>query len=578
LNNIKKHINKIIISIISLIITIPLLKPWYIFWLDQILNVYYNPKIWANIFIISKIKYFLKSIDIDILIFEKIIIINTFILPIIWMYLLFKKQDKNKIYALIWLLFIIINPFFLYRFIDWQINIYFSYSLYPLFFYFSKQFFEKINIKNWLILAFSTLFLALTSLHNVFFIFIILTIFWIIYFFKYKNLKYIKSLILLATITILINCTWFIPLTNNQSNKNFDLVNQVKKLNKKSIETFQVLPKWKNIYTENIFLKWYWWIYNHKNEKNIEFIFYILFIIIILGLYYRTKKWLTYFEKSLITLTIISYILSLWISQNNIFSFISNYLYNNIDFYKWLREPNKWLIFVAIFYSYFSIFWLKYIFKLNKKYFHKILSSIIIITIVIFQILYIYNYTYNLNKNITIKQYPNEWKEIRDYIFEKEWNNKKLDCEYKWTKSDFCYNILILPRHEYMQINWIWKIVWMWITNYFWYNILYWDNIEKWTIYTESNRKESKIIEKYIWKKWIFNDTEFLHFFNKNINKNNECINKFIYSLKSMWIKYILYIKWSKNKKYNIILKKLIESWSIYIDKENSKIILYEIY
>ncbi len=572
MSKIKKHINKIIISIIILFICIPLLKYWYIFWLDQVLNVYYTPKIWSNIYLISKIIYFFKLNNIDIYIIEKIIILATFILPVIWMYLLQKNNTKNKIYLLIPLIFIIINPFLYYRFIDWQINIYLSYALYPLFFYFTKKYFNNLTIKNWFIIAIYTLLLCLTSLHNTFFIFIILIFFAITYFFKYKNIWYLFKLSQTFIIIILINLTWLYPLILNNSNNKFALYNEITQINNKSIKVFQNLNKDKNIYIENLSLKWYWWLYKY-NEPNTQYLIYILLFIIFIWLTYKYKKWFTYFEKSLISIAIISYILSLGISQNNIFSPISDFLYKTIDQYKWLREPNKWLIFVAIFYSYFLTFWFKNIIEIIKKISNNKVPQIIwIIFILLLPIFYTKEYFLNLHKEIVIKEYPKEWLEIKNEIFNLEWNKKNINCKYKWKKTNSCYNVLVLPWHKYIYIDWIWKVVWTWITDYFWHNILYWDNVEMKTLYTESKRIESKIIENHIWPKWILNNIKYIK---KPIEK--EKLINFINNLKWLWIKYIIFLKESDYSLYENIFNNLQEKKLINIKKENTKIILYKI-
>lgn len=103
--------------------------------------------------------------------------------------------------------------------------------------------------------------------------------------------------------------------------------------------------------------------------------------------------------------------------------------------------------------------------------------------------------------------------------------------------------------------------------NYFWDNILFWDNIEIWDVYSSSNRKETKIIEKYIWPNWLFK---------KEILKKEELEN-FINDLKWIWIKNIIFLKEADYKNYEIIFIELLKNNFIKIEKENKMIILYKI-
>ena len=160
----------IIISIIVFLVVFPLLKPWYIFSLDQILNInWWIPKIWDNIFWVSFLSSVFSFVWIPVWVLEKIIILLTFILPIWWGYLILK--DKKNIYSLLFAcVLLIFNPFLYWRFIDWQINIYLSFAFYPLFFYFLREFFFKSNFKNIFFTSILTLILQAFTMRFFYFL------------------------------------------------------------------------------------------------------------------------------------------------------------------------------------------------------------------------------------------------------------------------------------------------------------------------------------------------------------------------------------------------------------------------
>jgi len=293
----------------------------------------------------------------------------------------------------------------------------------------------------------------------------------------------------------------------------------------------------------------------------------IIFSIVLLWIFYRLfiNKSNNNFEKWLIILWIISFILALWNSSNNIFSNISNFLYQYFPFYKWFREPHKWIMFLVIVYAYFWAYWIQYIKEfLDKKNVYIYLKRIFLLCLILLPIIYSSKTIWWFSWQITIKNYPNEWEEIKDLLQ----NNKNINCNYLNNNlTTKCYETLIFPRHWYIWIKWIKKIVWWWIVNYFWDNILFWDNIEIWDVYSSSNRKETKIIEKYIWPNWLFK---------KEILKKEELEN-FINDLKWIWIKNIIFLKEADYKNYEIIFIELLKNNFIKIEKENKMIILYKI-
>lgn len=553
---------------IIFIVTFPLFKPWYIFSIDFILSPnWWTPKIWENVFWLWYFIKFLNFIWIPAWFFQKIIIILTFFLPIFWLFLLLKSEIKNKYAFLFWFLFLIFNPFFYWRFIDWQLNVYFSYALFPLFLYFSLKTFENPNFKNILIISFFSLFLSLTSLHNVVFIFFIILLFFIFYFEKKKIFDFLKIIFFI----FLINLTWFIPLFLSKKSEKFNLVNQISSYSYESREIFKA-QKWDISTFLNIAsLNWYWWEWSWRffpvNKENFWFLFFFLFFLLSLKWFFSKieKSDFKKIDKIFISLFIISFIFAIWETKSWFSAFINDFMYNYFPMYSWMREPHKWVIFLTIVYAYFWAIWVNEILsKINFKKYNFFIKNFFWICMILIPIFYVPKTLFWFYWQISIKDYPDYWREVKE-IYKKI--PEKKNCDYKEKKlSVNCYNSLLFPWHGYLTVSFTEKNVWSWIIWYFWENILYWDNIEFYKIYTSSNRLESKIIEKYIWPNWIFYDW---------IDKNK--VKNFLKDLKWIWIESIFLLKEVDYLKYLNLMNFLEKEKFIkkIIEKEN--IIFYEI-
>jgi len=563
---------EIFLILIILLILIPLLKPWYIFSLDQVIDPnWWIPMIGSHLYWVWLLSQVFIFFHIPIWVLEKILILIIFILPIIWWYLLLKRLNNN--YAILfWLLFLLFNPFFYDRFLDGQINIYLSYSLYPLFFYFLITLFQSFSIKKVIIVSLFSLLLCLTSIHNALFLFFIFLSFFLAYFKKIKIIDIIK----LWSFVLIVNSIWIIPLFLINTNK-FELINEINNFWYLHREAFQTLKGDVNIYFNTLSLHWYWGenqnrfllnkSLNPRRYNLFIFIFLIILLWIISKIDIKNKKLNFYnFEYAFIFIWVISYIFSFWISSSNIFYDINQFMYNYFPFYKWMREPQKWIMFLVIIYAYFWSLWVKFLYdKLLKIYFiNSFFKKIIFLIIIFTPIFYTPYIIWWFMWQVVIKNYPKEREEIKKYMQ----NVNSSECPYMvLKKSNGCYKAISFPWHGYIWIEWIGKVVWWWIVRYFWNNILYGDNIEIWNIYTQSTRPESKIIEKYIWPSWLFR---------KNKISDTELEN-FIKDLKWLWIKYIILLKEADWKYYKLILNILEKKWYIVLAKENKMVFLYKI-
>ncbi len=552
--------------IIFLVIFFPLFKYWYFFSLDFSFNPNgWIPKFGDHIYWVWILSIIFTKLWISITFLEKIVFFIAIFFPLLWIYLLNKKID-NK-YALFFsLLFIIVNPFFYARFLDWQINVLLSLSFFPIFIYYLKEFFEKLDYKNIIITAILSLLLCLTSIHNIVFIFFI----WIIFFLVYlqKNINYFKKIFFLWFLISLFNLFWITP-TLILKNNNFELFNEIQNFDNSHIKAFATNPWEIWIYKNVLSLHWYWWEWqkrffsSYADNKKYFYIFMFIFLLVLIWIFERlyknknTKK----FEISLFILMITAYIFALGESNNNIFYYINKSMYDYFPFYTWFREPHKWIIFLLIWYVYFWSFWVKYIYD---KIWDKITAKkIALVFLCILPIFYSPSFLFWFSNQIKIKNYPKEWKEIKSIINNDNVNNCSYIKEQKTTK---CYNTLFFPRHLYIWINWIWKIVWWWIVQYFWDNLLFWDNLEIDNIYTSSTRRESKIIEGYIWPNWLF-----------KWDYSDKNVKNFINDLDWLWISYIILLKEADFDIYREFLDKIVKKWYLKIEKENKMIKLYKV-
>lgn len=553
-----------VIGIIIFLIIYPLIfQKGYMFAIDQALPTQpWIPRLWDHIYWVGMLSQIFWFFSIPMWVMEKILILLTFITPAIgWYFLL--KETKNHFAIIFWSLLIFINPFLYARFLDWQINIYLLYALIPLFVYFLKQTFDH---KNRYIFAFITwvwwMLMCLTTLHAVFFILILSLVFYIIYSIHTK--KYIQNFLILGIIFSL-QLLWFIPFKYYDNHEN-QLIDQVQNFNSDHYTAFQDIDNKINVYTENLSLKWYWWEYQWRfaqsdlidysgKKNNVIFFIWLLTILWIIFLY-REKKFHS-FEYSIFILWCISFILSVGISNTNIFSWINLLLYNHLPYYSGFREPQKWVAFLVIGMGYFGAYWIVCIKKiLSYKLIHTYAKNFILILLSIIPVMYTYNMLWWFGWQIIIKEYPDEWKEMKLYLSD------------KWNKVDTKYTSVLFPWHGYMKFEWIWKKTWSWIASYLWENILIWDPVEIWNIYSQSTRLESKIIENYISPNGLFKKTEnFTH-------KNYEL---FVSDLQKLWIKNIMLLKEADYSWYEEFLDDMIEKWFIEQKLENDMLYVYEI-
>ncbi len=565
-------IPKYIIWLVILLIVFPLLKPGYIFSLDQVLNVnWWIPELWRNIYWVWMLSQIFVFFNIPIWVMEKILILIVFILPSIWGYLLLKWNSKNS-GILFGVFLLILNPFLYSRFIDGQINVYLSYALYPLFFYLLQEYSNKPSWKNILYISLYSLLLCFTSIHNSIFIFFIIIIFWL---FHIKKI-WIKNLSKIWLSLLIINLIWIVPFAILKTGAR--TIGQIDNFGLDHRQAFQTLSGDTNLYFNALALNGYWWEQEWRFKPNTSVnskwknVFFILFFIVLIWILSKIdikhkKTTLNQYEKSLIVIWVLAFILWLWTWASGIFGYINNLMFEYFPFYEGMREPQKWIMFLIIIYAYFWSIWINAIIsKMNTYNIHSITKILSIIFLVSVPIIYTPATLIWFFGQISIQQYPEEWKEIKEPLIIS--NNDTCSYLNEWRTSK-CYDTLSFPWHWYMWINFTKKVVISSIVKFFGNNILFGDNIEIGDIYTQSNRPESKIIEKYIAPKWILRE--------KGLDVYDWAI-PFVRELKWLWIKNIILLKEQDYLFYEYFLEQLVVEWILERIDENAMIVLYKIY
>lgn len=451
------------------------IKNWFfetsIFWL---LNDFFTIIFWYKFY--SKLQFFLIVFFTWYLwyLYSKQLIENIFN----------KDFSKYKFIWILWSIFFMINPFFYERMITqpWVFLaiLFLWYWIYFLF----KTLFEGKNINYLLTWIFFWLWITLSP-HTIFMIFLIYLVFFII---TKQNIKNYLMLIFSWVLSIILNLNWFIwwfLFWNNNT------INYVWTINQANIDNFftNSIP---NLWLEltNLLLYWFWWErYNYFYSPSIAnekwyFAWFFILLIILFWLYkiFKSNKKIFSF---LIIVWFISFILWIW-TKSNTFWFISQFLFDNLPYYIWLREPQKWIWVLMICYSFWFIAWSFYLYIFLQNFLKiKYFPSIFIIIVFLFLHSWSPNVIFWFQRQLFISNYPVEY-----FDFKNDFKN-------------FDWKILVFPWHSYIWCNYTkWRIVPNLSKEFFKPLVLTTsDNIEIWTLYTNSDSQTSKDIEKFLQNK-----------------------------------------------------------------------------
>ena len=554
----------IIVWLIGAIILPIILQSGYIFAIDQALNTNgWIPKIGSNNYWIGLISQIFIYLSIPIWALEKLLVVMTFTLPVVGVYLYFKKYvELQSRWALFYALsFSIFNPMLYSRFLDGQVNIYIFYALFPLFIYFVKSFFTYKSLYSALIVWLWSMLLVLTTLHATYFIFFVFLVFTLWNMWEIFREKQTLPTSIGFIIIFCIQLLWLIPLFTSPSEKVFSTVSQIENFDSSQQSAFANIPDNKNPYIEILSMRGYWGDYENRfveshdifNDGSKNDWIYFIWLLIWVWLYYAFKNKIQD-RYIFLALWLLGFVLSLWVTNSTVFTPVNALLYDYLPYYVGFREPQKFVLLLIVSYIYFWYFGIIALWELLQKCkIQKTVAGIVVLLCIMTPVLYNFNMFFGFRWQVSVQQYPEEWEEAKVYITE----NSCSDCE---------YDTLVFPWHWYMSISWTYKIVWAWITRYFWEHVLYWDTIEIWNVYSSSTRAESSIIEKYIWPNWVLKD-----------GITDEKYIDFLSEIQNIGIQHIVLLKESDYLWYQNLLDDIRERDLLEITLENSMIQIYTI-
>jgi len=470
---------------------------WTYFFLDTIFYPIYT----LQDFFSQALYWHLRDILTMILWYElysKIFLLWIFIIwATLWVYtgklvnkILKIKNNKIKLFNIIlWISFILLNPFSYERFITQTDIILWIYLIWLWLIFLIDYLILSAKSKK---LYISSLFfwLSLTIFpHSAIFLIIIALTTLIFYLRKFSLKRIFFSII----IVLFINLNWVIwnifLWTKNSLEKinNFDY---------KNIEVF-ANNSLNNLWTEvtNLLLYWFWWEkYKHLYTPDIIndkwylawFLIVIIIVFWIIFLYKKQKRLTLY----LLSIWIISYILSLWISSELMIG-INMFLYNNIPYYIWMREPQKLTGLVMLIYSLFFIVWISSIITIMKKfklkqYLHTFILNYYFWFILLLLIITAWspNVLFWFNHQLRISNYPTSFFQAKSFLQEHSPNSKSV----------------LFPWHSYIKCSWTkWKVISNIIPNILKpANIISADNIEIAWLYTNNPNSQSETIEIFL--------------------------------------------------------------------------------
>ena len=389
-------------------------------------------------------------------------------------------KKPSKAIDIITIMVSVYNPFVYERLITQSWVVLWIYLLW-LWLIYSLRYFEASKRKN--LLASIVLFATWLSIfpHTIIFLGLI---FFILICIHNKNIKKISYIWFWVFI---LNLNWLIGVFLLKNNPQLEYISW---FNYQNLEAFSS-NSISNLWVEITHLLWYgfWAEKYHIITPDKIFIYwyiagFIVFLIVLYWLYklYQINKKLT---LSLWLISVLSYILSLWISSKY-FLFFNNLLYDNFPYYMGMREPQKWIWIMIITYIFFYSVWTYNILNITKKQYKNVLIFILCITPIIWTPWSFFAYF----NQIRMSDYPQEINTSKDFL---------IDQWISWEK------IVSFPWHSYIACNWTQGIITSNKVDLLYYpiDIISSDNIEIWNLYTNSSNLVSKDVDNYLKKKDI---------------------------------------------------------------------------
>lgn len=419
---------------ISLLILLPILIPGY----TQTFDMPWGPIMptsspSSNTYLISLLINFLGQIIPSWLI-QKLILFSIFFLSGLGAHKL--SQLKTNTFAYFAGMLYIFNPFVYTRLMAGQWLVLLGYAFLPWAIRSIYIFIQNPSWKNSLKVIFWSSLICFTSIHTIGILFVIGSLLIIT---RNRNpvsgnqTKYLKKLIIIVLSLFILNSYWLIPTLQGTSS----ISQNVSSFRNSELEAFSTSGTVLNSPVISATLLTGFWA-DHQGRyilpSNLPIWWIGVFIIAALVIY-GTYKIIKEKDKLGITLLItgiISLILALGISTPPT-ALITKFLDQTIPFYSGYREPHKWLMLLALFYSYASAVG-AYFFKLKIK------NSQLKIGLILIPILFAPTLLFGAVGQLKSSDYPSGWYEAND----------------KFNQDS---NIVVFPWHQYLPISFTGRVV-----------------------------------------------------------------------------------------------------------------------
>ncbi len=525
--------------ILSLLIIWPLLKSGFVFATDMSWSLEFNfPQKVDNYFLLNFVLYLLNMVFSSAFI-QKAMLFLVFFLAGFSAYRLTYYLTESRWSSLFASFLYLFSPFLYSRIVFGQIWHCLAYALLPFLFYGLLKF---INSLQWKDLIFTLIFwflISQLSLHLFYISVFTVLILLVGSAFKKKNQprlkKYLlKSLILILAVVI-VNLYWLIPFTFGDSEKN----QRIQGFDWQHNLAFSTDPGNTHVLLNALGMHGFWaektGFYLPVNEFNPFWwvIFGLIFLFVVWGVIvgWKNKK----HKPSSVGFLVIG-ILALILGVGSAFApfeALVKLLNKYVPFYQGLREPQKWLAFLAIVYLYFGSIGVKQ----AENYFKKINKTWLVGLIVVLPLVYNPLMFNGFRGQLSTANYPAEWYEVKKIIDQDE--------------DDF--NVLALPWHGYMSFDFLEDRVtanpfcrFLEKDNYCG------DNMEVGGIYSSSTRPFS-----LFWERDILGKTDQIRDLGEKLSKWDI---KYIILLKEVdWSKYA-FVQNQKNLK-NIFDNQVLQIW-----------------
>jgi hypothetical protein len=536
--------------VLVLVIVLPwFLRPGYLFFTD----LSWGPNVvlpawtsnWFYFWAAVKGLSFLISPDL----LEKLFIAVVFGIVLFGGYKIAESLTQNKIILFLGSAFALFNPFVYDRVMYGQFGIVLAYGFFLAFFGYLIRYYFTLERRQ---IIFASIVAGLSILfasHFVFFVALVDLVFGILIFLKILSQKEKKKLgkifalgLLSILIIIAINFNWLYGAFSGES-KTLEFIKT--KITEQDLRVFKTRGSTPFEVVKNVFLmSGFWGIEQFRYEplqsikENWGRSFYFLLPIIIWGFVVNFKdKEKRKLNIGLIFIFVISFVLALGIAFP-VTSKITLWLFNNIPFYRGLRETQKWVAVLVAVYEILLVYGFIELFKRRIIIKYKELIIILLTGVIIFQAPLLIG---GGAGQVGPVDYPKDWYEMNDFIVQKQ----KLSLR----NQKCAERILFLPWHLYMNFKWIGNIVVNPAPSFFQCPVISGENMEFWEIYSQTLKDEQKKVQDWLSS---FGQTDLL-------SKNELNIGYLVLAKEADWQNYL----WIENHP-ELKLEKETENLKVY--------------